>query len=42
MPLRNKVGMIELKQIMEDVIITEYVEEGKKNKKENRRPKSEL
>lgn len=27
---------------MEDLIITEYVEEGRKNKEKNRRPKSEL
>jgi len=32
---RNKVGKIELKQIMEDLIIPEYVGEGKKNKKKN-------
>lgn len=27
---------------MEDLTITEYVEEGRKNKEKNRRPKSEL
>lgn len=34
--------LVRLRQIMEDLIITEYVEEGRRNKEKNRRPKSEL